>query len=98
MQIVRMAKSDTIKGTDNIQPQLRKEGGGPEISGSNYGLAVDIGTTTVDMALYDLVSGGKIAGYQEKNRQTLLGADVMFSGEAGTVDPGAASGYGPKDL
>lgn len=78
MQIVRMAKSDTIKGTDNIQPQLRKEDGRSEISGSTYGLAVDIGTTTVDMALYDLGSGERLAGLQEKNSQTILGADVMM--------------------
>ena len=78
MQIVRMAKSDTIKGTDNIQPQLRKEDGKSEISGSTYGLAVDIGTTTVDMALYDLMEGRRVSGYQEKNSQTILGADVMM--------------------
>lgn len=50
---------------------LRKENG-------LFGLSVDIGTTTVVMELYDLSLGKRLAGLQEKNRQTLLGADVMM--------------------
>ena len=78
MQIIRMAGSDPIKGTDNIQSQFQREGGQAKISENSYGIAVDIGTTTVDMALYDLMEGRRVSGYQEKNSQTILGADVMM--------------------
>ena len=77
MQIVRMAESDTIKGKGG-KGQLEQGGFAVKMAGAVYGLAVDIGTTTVVMGLYDLGSGERLAGLQEKNRQTLLGADVMM--------------------
>lgn len=77
MQIVRMAESDTIKGKGGTG-QTKPGEGTAKTAGSVYGLAVDIGTTTVVMGLYDLGSGERLAGLQEKNRQTLLGADVMM--------------------
>lgn len=75
MQIVRAAE-DSSK-TDK---SFREEEGIKNIHLDNviYGLAVDIGTTTVVMALYDIVSGKKISELQQKNRQTLMGADVMM--------------------
>lgn len=77
MQIVRMAESDTIKGKGGTgQPE--RDDFAVKMAGAVYGLAVDIGTTTVVMGLYDLGSGERLAGLQEKNRQTLLGADVMM--------------------
>ena len=77
MQIVRMAESDTIKGKSGTgQPE--RDDFAVKMAGAVYGLAVDIGTTTVVMGLYDLGSGERLAGLQEKNRQTLLGADVMM--------------------
>lgn len=77
MQIVRMAESDTIKGKGGTgQPE--REDFAVKMAGAVYGLAVDIGTTTVVMGLYDLGSGERLAGSQEKNRQTILGADVMM--------------------
>lgn len=77
MQIVRMAESDTIKGKGGTgQPE--RDDFAVKMAGAVYGLAVDIGTTTVVMGLYDLGSGERLAGAQEKNRQTILGADVMM--------------------
>lgn len=77
MQIVRMAESDTIKGKGGTgQPE--RDDFAVKMAGAVYGLAVDIGTTTVVMGLYDLGSGERLAGSQEKNRQTILGADVMM--------------------
>lgn len=77
MQIVRMAESDTIKGKGGTgQPE--RDDFAVKMAGAVYGLAVDIGTTTVVMGLYDLGSGERLAGSQGKNRQTILGADVMM--------------------
>ena len=77
MQIVRMAESDTIKGRGR-KGQPESDSCAAKMAGAACGLAVDIGTTTVVMGLYDLDSGEKLAGLQEKNSQTLLGADVMM--------------------
>lgn len=77
MQIVRMAESDTIKGKGG-SGQPERDDFAVKMAGAVYGLAVDIGTTTVVMGLYDLGSGERLAGSQEKNRQTILGADVMM--------------------
>ena len=77
MQIVRMAESDTIKGRGRKR-QAKSDSCAAKMAGAACGLAVDIGTTTVVMGLYDLDSGERLAGLQEKNSQTLLGADVMM--------------------
>ena len=77
MQIVRMAESDTIKGRGK-KGQPKSDSCAAKMAGAACGLAVDIGTTTVVMGLYDLDSGERLAGLQEKNSQTLLGADVMM--------------------
>lgn len=77
MQIVRMAESDTIKGKGGTGQPERNDFA-VKMASAVYGLAVDIGTTTVVMGLYDLGSGERLAGSQEKNRQTILGADVMM--------------------
>lgn len=45
--------------------------------GEGYGLAVDIGTTTVAVRLYDRVSGTPLAEVLEGNRQAVFGADVI---------------------
>ena len=99
MQIVRMAESDTIKGRGR-KGQPESDSCAAKMAGAACGLAVDIGTTTVVMGLYDLDSGERLAGLQEKNSQTLLGADVMmrFSAYVGTTDPGADSEYGGAAL
>ena len=45
--------------------------------GTGYGLAVDIGTTTVAVYLYDLETGRCLKQTGEKNRQCAYGADVI---------------------
>ena len=53
-----------------------------------YGLAVDIGTTTVAYALCDLKSGKILKKHAELNRQASFGADVIsriMSAEAGNA-------------
>lgn len=54
--------------------------GAADIAGSNgggLGLAVDVGTTTVAVLLYDLGSGEQLASAGERNVQRGYGADVI---------------------
>lgn len=46
-------------------------------NGESYGLAVDIGTTTIVVHLHDLTSGMRIATISEANRQKVYGADLI---------------------
>lgn len=55
------------------QPLPRYDGGGADA----LGLAVDIGTTTLAMHLYDLSNGTLLARKGELSRQTAFGADVL---------------------
>ncbi len=48
-----------------------------DTTGDFYGLAVDIGTTTVVAYLYDLHTGAQVSVASSLNRQTTVGADVM---------------------
>jgi uncharacterized 2Fe-2S/4Fe-4S cluster protein (DUF4445 family) len=48
-----------------------------DVSNTLYGAAVDIGTTTVVMYLYDLISGTLLGTYSELNKQISKGADVI---------------------
>ena len=56
--------------------------------GEGCGLAVDIGTTTVAVRLYDLASGEPLAEALEGNRQAPFGADVIS--RIGRADEGDA--------
>jgi len=60
-------------------------------SDSIYGIAVDIGTTTVVVALVDLKTGEVIAQASDYNRQILCGEDVLsriaFTEEYGVTKP-----------
>lgn len=49
----------------------------PADRGGAYGAAVDIGTTTVAMYLYDLQTGRRLGSLGEMNRQRAFGADVI---------------------
>jgi uncharacterized 2Fe-2S/4Fe-4S cluster protein (DUF4445 family) len=71
VQIVRTAKKQEEKSC-----KITAAGGGRDRNG--LGLALDIGTTTVAMALYDLETGEQLGALQEKNAQTVMGADVMM--------------------
>jgi len=44
---------------------------------SCYGLAIDIGTTVVEMQLIDLENDMIIADYKKKNTQNIYGADIV---------------------
>lgn len=46
---------------------------------SGYGIAVDIGTTTLVTLLYDLQTGQQIASASARNNQRVFGADVVLS-------------------
>ncbi len=46
-------------------------------SGGTFGFAVDLGTTTVDMALLDLETGGRLGRRTILNAQVAFGADVI---------------------
>jgi uncharacterized 2Fe-2S/4Fe-4S cluster protein (DUF4445 family) len=47
-----------------------------------YGFAVDLGTTTVDLALHNLESGRRIGRKTLLNRQSAFGADVISRAQA----------------
>lgn len=70
MQIVRKAKFQASKSCRAAFPG--------EEGTAGRGLAVDIGTTTVAVTMYDLKNGEILGNTREKNRQTEMGADVMM--------------------
>ncbi|MCX7923378.1 MAG: ASKHA domain-containing protein [Clostridia bacterium] len=48
-----------------------------DTTGSIYGIAIDIGTTTIAAYLYDMVTGKKVDVYSVLNPQKKYGADVI---------------------
>jgi uncharacterized 2Fe-2S/4Fe-4S cluster protein (DUF4445 family) len=67
--IVRPVRDDGRNRIINIQPG--------DTTVRNFGIAVDIGTTTVYGQLVDLITGGVLAQYGEFNRQISYGEDVI---------------------
>lgn len=61
--------------TDHKQHTTQSDGTHP--LGTAYGLALDIGTTTLAMALVDLTNGDMIRTVSRRNPQRSFGADVM---------------------
>jgi len=53
-----------------------------------YGIAVDLGTTTVDMALLDLETGERLGRRTLLNRQVSFGADVVSRAQSFHADRG----------
>jgi uncharacterized 2Fe-2S/4Fe-4S cluster protein (DUF4445 family) len=47
-----------------------------------YGFAIDLGTTTVDISLHNLDSGGQLGRRALLNKQTAFGADVISRAQA----------------
>ncbi len=47
------------------------------IENAVYGIAVDLGTTTIGLNLYDLTTGRRLGTRTEANRQAAFGADVI---------------------
>jgi uncharacterized 2Fe-2S/4Fe-4S cluster protein (DUF4445 family) len=45
--------------------------------GEGYGIALDIGTTTLAFELFDLSNGKRLADFSMANRQRIFGADVI---------------------
>lgn len=60
---------DTLPGVSGFQAG--------DTTDRQYAVAVDIGTTTVEIAVIDLNTGGEIARRAEYNAQTRLGDDVI---------------------
>lgn len=52
-----------------------------------YGFAVDLGTTTIDVALHNLETGRQIGRRVLLNRQSAFGADVISRAQAFAEDP-----------
>lgn len=84
---VGMERSDVKKRDDEI-PEIasremenhggfQKKNAGEQTKDSGYGFAVDIGTTTLAVQLYDLQAGKCIGTYTGLNSQRDYGADVI---------------------
>jgi len=75
----------TLSRTGNY-PEIVAVGSGDR-TGSNYGLAVDVGTTTVVVVLVDLADGRVLGMESELNGQITYGEELVtriaFAGEAG---------------
>lgn len=63
--------------TENGKPYSEQFGNEQSKLNSGYGLAVDIGTTTIAAYLVELPSGKLLDSYGELNRQISFGADVL---------------------
>ena len=82
--------------TFQLDPAVTREGDrvlldGVEIdrsTGPLYGLAVDLGTTTVVMRLIDLESGRRVATQSFENPQRFAGSDVMARIHFDSENPG----------
>jgi len=59
----------------------------PELSAHRYGLAVDLGTTHIRLALWDRRAGKRIATRRGANPQGSFGADVLNRLEAARAHP-----------
>ena len=68
---VTLPSKNTAKKADAAAPECKKP------LGTSYGFAVDLGTTTMWAALYDLQSGRCIASASAANPQSRAGADVL---------------------
>lgn len=88
MQIVRKVENLQIKESTTERERLlcfqpdsvvvEEQGASIKGGGLDYGLAVDIGTTTVAASLYHIPSQQKRNSMQERNRQTQMGSDVVM--------------------
>ncbi len=61
--------------------------GGPS-GATGYGIAMDLGTTTVVLRLYDLQAGALVAAASFENPQRFAGSDVMARIQYDTMHPG----------
>ena len=80
MQIVRRIENHNEKRDEINEKQiaLLKDKLQKNISRQEYGLAIDIGTTTIAMSCYDLSTGEWLGNCQEMNSQCMMGSDVVM--------------------
>jgi len=69
VELFKTGKADVEMSTSTMGMHIDR--------GGNYGAAVDIGTTTVAMYLYDLTTGKRLGSHGEMNEQRAFGADVI---------------------
>jgi uncharacterized 2Fe-2S/4Fe-4S cluster protein (DUF4445 family) len=73
------------------QMRIETSGFGAELEyepAIGYGIAVDLGTTTIVLRLYDLATGRLVAGSSFENPQRFGGSDVMSRIHYDTTHPG----------
>jgi len=80
-----VASSDhRLLKVDKVSPIVKFE------DGANYGLAIDIGTTTIAVSILDMNNGLDLYSSAGENRQRLLGEDVLtriqYAEEGGTEE------------
>lgn len=79
---------------DDVPGQILTKGHLPAFAlepwGKQYGVAIDIGTTTVAAYLYDLAGGSLLKTLADKNPQSVFGADVISRLEKATGGEGKA--------
>ncbi len=94
---MRVATSGVTRaGPLSLDPAVTREGGRILIDGQEaalsdgpiYGLAVDLGTTTVVMRLYNLETGALVADTSFENPQRFAGSEIMSRIQFDTDNPG----------
>lgn len=68
------------------------------VGGRAVGMAVDLGTTTVDIALVDLETGKLVGRRALLNRQVAFGADVISRAQSFHDDPGPVRSAGLETI
>lgn len=79
---MRRGRMQIERGTNRV---ARSTG---QLTGSRYGLAADIGTTTVVLRLHDLATGDLVADAAFENPQRFGGAEIMSRIQYDTDHPG----------
>ncbi len=76
---VELIQDNNVKGKDATQDRTYPLAPrvAPSVAGNSYGLAVDIGTTTVAGFFYDLKTGQRLYTASGLNTQRTFGADVI---------------------
>ena len=70
-------QQDSKQSEDDFVVLAASPSSGYSNTGKNFGLAVDIGTTTIAFALVDLASGNIVNSFGMVNSQRTFGADVI---------------------
>jgi len=86
----------SMEGEDYTTVTVTRSGGQPEVvqieagdkTNRNYGLAIDLGTTTVVVCLVDLKSGEVLDRASELNRQIIYGEELITRIECGAEEEG----------